>query len=536
VIGGLDDEFDEATETLAEDEVGLAARKWSRIEALVGADKRLDTVVSDLLAHFDARVTAIDGKAMIVCMSRRICAEVYARIVAARPAWHGDTDDTGAVKVIMTGSATDPEQMRPHIRSKARQEAIRNRMKDPADPLKIVIVRDMWLTGFDAPCMHTLYVDKPMKGHGLMQAIARVNRVFSNKPAGLIVDYIGIAAELKAALSHYSQTDQDQTGIDEAQSVAAFLDALDITRAQLHGFDYMHAIGAPGRERLAVWSDALEFILAKDQAGEGASSKRFNDAVAALIKGYKLASGGPQATAHAEEVSFFVSVRSGLEKLKPTSGRGDHHSPDFAIQQLVNRAVASTEVVDILEACGFDRPDISVLSDAFMIELESMKHKNLAVEALKKLLNGEIASRTRTNVVRQEEFSSRLEQAIAKYHNRSVDALQILQELINIAKDLRNEPEDGLTDAERAFYDALANNSSAVDIMSNASLRIIATELVQTVRSNSGTDWWRRENVRAKMRVAVKKILLHHGYPPDLAKDAIKTVLRQAEALAAELS
>ena len=535
VAAAIDEEFDEATETLEEDQASAAARKWSRVEALVGADKRLDTVVADILTHFDGRLKAIDGKAMIVCMSRRICAEVYARIVAARPDWHGDTDDTGSVKVIMTGNATDPEQMRPHIRSKSRQEAIRNRMKDPTDPLKIVIVRDMWLTGFDAPCMHTLYVDKPMKGHGLMQAIARVNRVFRNKPAGLIVDYIGIASELKNALAHYSQTDQDQTGIDEAAAVGAFLDALDVARAQLHGFSYRNAIGGSGPERLAVWTDALEFILAKDQKDEGAGTKRFNDAVAALVKGYKLASGSPQAMAHAEEVSFFSAVRSGLEKLKPTSGSGEHNTPDFAIQQLINRAVASTEVVDILEACGFDRPDISVLSDAFMLELEGMKHKNLAVEALKKLLNGEITSRTRTNVVRKEEFSLRLEQAIAKYHNRSVDAIQILQELINIAKDLRQEPEDGLTPEERAFYDALAQNSSAVDIMSNESLRIIATELVQTVRSNSGTDWWRRENVRAKMRVAVKKILQRHGYPPDLAKDAIKTVLRQAEALAAEV-
>ena len=534
VASAIDDEFDEATETLEDDQVSAAARKWSRVEALVGADKRLDAVVADILTHFDARVKAIDGKAMIVCMSRRICAEVYARIVAAQPDWHGDTDDTGAVKVIMTGNATDPAEMRPHIRSKSRQEAIRNRMKDPADPLKIVIVRDMWLTGFDAPCMHTLYVDKPMKGHGLMQAIARVNRVFSNKPAGLIVDYIGIAAELKNALSHYSQTDQDQTGIDEAAAVGAFLDALDVVRAQMHGFDYMHAVGASGADRLAVWRDALEFILAKDQTEEGAGTKRFNDAVAALVKGYKLASGSPQATEHAEELAFFSAVRAGLEKLKPTSGHSANHAPDFAIQQLVNRAVASTEVVDILEACGFDRPDISVLSDSFMLELEGMKHKNLAVEALKKLLNGEIASRTRTNVVRKEEFSARLEKAIAKYHNRSVDALQVLQELINIAKDLRNEPEDGLTSEERAFYDALAQNSSAVDVMSNENLRIIATELVQTVRNNSGTDWWRRENVRAKMRVAVKKILQRHGYPPDLAKDAIKTVLRQAEALAAE--
>lgn len=536
VASSLDDDFDEATETLEENQADAAAKKWSRVEALVGADKRLDTVVADILTHFDARIKAIDGKAMIVCMSRRICAEVYARIVAARPDWHSENDDGGVVKVIMTGNATDPAALRPHVRSKTRQEAIRNRMKDASDPLKIVIVRDMWLTGFDAPCMHTLYVDKPMKGHGLMQAIARVNRVFKNKPAGLIVDYIGIASELKNALSHYSQNDQKQTGIDEAAAVGAFFDALDIARAQFHGFDYLHILSAPPADRIRFIPAALDFVLAKDRDEESAGVKRFTDAVAALIQGYKLASGSPQATAHAEEVAFFSAIRASLEKLQPASGQPANQTPDFAIQQLVNRAVASTEIVDILEACGFDRPDISMLSDAFMLELQGMEHKNLAVEALKKLLNGEIASRTRTNIVRKEEFSSRLEQAIAKYHNRSIDALQILQELINIAKDLREEPEDGLSSAERAFYDALAQNESAVDVMSNDQLRVIATELVLTMKSNSGADWWRRENVRAKMRVAVKKLLQKHGYPPDLASEAIKLVLKQAEALAAEVN
>ncbi|TKA97715.1 type I restriction endonuclease subunit R [Cereibacter changlensis] len=534
VAATLDEEFDEATEMLAEDQANATARKWARVEALVGADRRVETVVQDILTHFDARLEAMDGKAMIVCMSRRICAEVYERIVSSRPDWHGDTDDTGRVKVVMTGSATDPASLRPHIRSKSRQEAIRGRFKDPADPLKVVIVRDMWLTGFDAPCMHTLYVDKPMKGHGLMQAIARVNRVFRDKPAGLVVDYIGVAAELKAALAHYSQTDQAQTGIDEAEAVAALLDALDVARVQFHGFDYSAALqGSPG-ERLAVLPGAIEHILAMDN-GAGAGAKRFHDAVAALVRGYKLASGSPQSLEHAEEVAFFAAVRSSLVKLEVGDRRNAGDS-DFAIQQLINSAVASTEVVDILEACGFDRPDISVLSEEFMLELQNMQHRNLAVEALKKLLNGEISARTRTNVVQKEAFSSRLEQAIARYHNRSVDALQVLQELIALAKDLRNEPPDGLNAAERAFYDALAQNESAVEIMSNEELRVIATELVTTVRNNSGVDWWKRENVRAKMRVAIKRILNRHGYPPDLASEAVKLVLRQAEALATAIA
>ena len=528
IAATLDEDFGEATEMLAEEQASATAKKWARVEALVGADQRLDTVVRDILTHFDARLVAMDGKAMIVCMSRRICAAVYERIVAARLDWHGDTDETGCVKVVMTGAATDPAALQPHIRSKARQEVIRGRFKNPADPLRLVIVRDMWLTGFDAPCMHTLYVDKPMKGHGLMQAIARVNRVFRDKSAGLVVDYIGIAAELKAALAHYSQTDQAQTGIDEAEAVAAFLDALDVARTQFHGFDYSAALHGTPSQRLAVLPGAIEHVLSRERDGK---AKRFHDAVAALVNAYKLASGSPQAIDHAEEVAFFAAVRSSLGKLTVGGGRDDGGT-DFAIQQLINSAVASTEVVDILQACGFDRPDISVLSDAFMAELQAMQHRNLAVEALKRLLNGEISARTRTNVVQQEAFSARLEQAIARYHNRSVDALQVLQEMIALAKDLRNEPEDGLNPAERAFYDALAQNESAVQVMSNVELRVIATELVTTIRNNAGVDWWKRDNVRAKIRVAIRRILARHGYPPDLASEAVKLVLRQAEALA----
>jgi len=535
VAGQLDEEFEDLTEDLEEDAATKAARKWSRVEALVGADKRLDAVVSDILSHFDGRVQAMDGKAMIVCMSRRICVEVYNRIVAARPDWHGDTDDTGAVKVVMTGNATDPAGFQPHVRSKTRQEVIRNRTKAPDDPLKIVIVRDMWLTGFDAPCMHTLYVDKPMKGHGLMQAIARVNRVFRDKPAGLIVDYIGIAADLKKALAHYSQPDQNNTGIDEREAVAAFLDALDVVRTQMHGFAYASAVGASPAERLAILPGAIDYILQKDRVGEGGGVKRFNDAAAALVKAFKLASGSHEAQDAAEEVAFFAAIRAGLDKMGRGSGSSSTANADLAIQQLLNKAVASTEVVDILEACGFDRPDISVLSEAFLMEIQGMEHKNLAVEALKQLLNGEIKARTRTNIVRNQEFSARLQQAIASYHNRSVDALQILQEMIELAKELQNEPEDGLSVTERAFYDALAQNNSAVEVMGNEELRVIATELVTTVQRNAGTDWWRRDDVRAKMRVAIRRILREHGYPPDLAKAAVKQVLKQAEAIAAAL-
>lgn len=320
--------------------------------------------------------------------------------------------------------------------------------------------------------------------------------------------------------------------MDEAEAVAAFLDALDVARTLMFGFDYALALGGTPKERLKTLGAAMEHLLAKSLADQGARLSRFHDAVVALVRGYKLASGSPQATVHAAEVAFFVALRGTLEKLDVGSKGRRTDASDFAIQQLVNNALASTEVVDILEACGFARPDISILSEEFMIELQTMTHKNLAVEALKKLLNGEISARTRSNVVKEEEFSKRLEQAIARYHNRSVDAVQVIQELIEIAKDLRNEPEDGLTVDERAFYDALAQNKSAVEVMSNEKLQVIAAELVRIVRSNAGPDWWRRENVRARMRVEVKKILARFGYPPDLAADAVRTVLKQAEALA----
>ena len=533
----IDEEFDEATETLEDDQKTATAKKWSRVEALVGAERRLDAVVEDILAHFEARLVSMDGKAMIVCMSRRICAEVYDRIVQARPDWHGDTDDEGAVKVVITGNATDPEQIRRHVRSKTRQKAIQTRFKNPQDPLKLVIVRDMWLTGFDAPCMHTLYVDKPMKGHGLMQAIARVNRVFRDKPAGLVVDYIGLATDLKSALAHYSQDDRAETGIDEREAVKALLDALDVAREHFHGFDYATALNGDAAARLKMLPLAVDHIIgkARAQAEDGdlaKACKPFTDAAAALTKAFKLAGGSPEANAHAVEVAFFIAVRSGLDKLDVAPSSRRSGSSDFAIEQLINRAVASTEVVDILEACGFDRPDISVLSDEFLLELQRMQQKNLAVEALKKLLNGEIGSRLRTNVVRQEEFSNRLSDAISRYHNRSVDVLQVIQELIELARDMKTEPEDGLNEQERAFYDALARNKSAAEVMSNEKLRIIAAALVTTVRNTSGADWWRRDNVRAKMRSAVRRILREFDYPPDLEAEAVKRIIRQAEAMA----
>jgi type I restriction enzyme R subunit len=518
-------------------------RKWSRLDALVGAGPRLDKVVEDILQHFDARIEAMDGgKAMIVCMSRRICVEVYDRIVAARPDWHADEDGAGQVKVVMTGAAQDPAAFQPHIRSKARLEALRTRYRDPSDPFQLVIVRDMWLTGFDAPCMHTLYVDKPMKGHGLMQAITRINRVFRSKPSGLVVDYIGLAAELKSALKHYSNADRQQTGIDQGDAVHALLTQIDIMRSMFHGVDYMAAVRGTPQDRIRMLPVAIEHVLTLDVDGKppkdrSESKKRFMKAVAGLVKAFRIASGTPEAEELKDEVGFFTAVQAAIRKMDAGSRTGRTvEEADLAISQLLNRAVSSTEVVDILEAAGVDRPDIGVLSEEFLLGLQNTSHKNLAVEALKKLLNGEIRTRTRTNTTQKEAFSKRLQDAVARYHNRSVDALQVIRELIEIAKELQEEPEDGLSAEEVAFYDALAANDSARDLMGNEELRVIATELVTTVRQNAQVDWWRRDDVRKKMRVSIKRILRKHGFPPDLETDAIKKVVRQAEVLAEEVA
>lgn len=519
------------------------SRKWARVEALVGAAPRLDKVVADILQHFDARLEAMDGgKAMVVCMSRRICVEVYDRIIAARLDWHSDEDAEGTVKVVMSGSAQDPATMQPHIRSKARLETLRTRYRDPSDPFKLVIVQNMWLTGFDAPCMHTIYTDKPMKGHGLMQAVTRINRVFGVKAAGLVVDYIGLAADLKAALKHYSKADQSQTGINQGEAVHALLTQLDIMRAMFHGVDYMAAVHGTAQDRIRMLPVAIEHALTLPVDGKRpedrtASRKRFLKAAAGLLKAFRIASGTQEAADVKDEVGFFVAVQTAIRKMDASSSSGQStEDAELAVSQLLNRAVASTEVIDILAAAGLDKPNIAVLSEDFLLGLKAVKEKNLAVEALRKLLNGEIRTRTATNTTKKKAFSKMLEEAMARYHNRSVDALQVIQEMIDIARKLQEEPEDGLSPEEVAFYDALAQNDSAVALMGNEELRVIATELVNTVRSNASVDWWRKENVRTKMRVAIRRILKKHGFPPDLQADAIKKVVQQAEVLAQQVS
>ena len=541
----LDDEIEELTEEDAEGEQERLKRKWANVEAVVGAEKRLAMVANDLVEHFENRVVGMDGKAMIVCMSRRICVALYNNIIKLRPEWHSDDDESGEIKIVMTGAASDPKGWQRHIGGKARRELLAKRAKDPDDPLKLVIVRDMWLTGFDAPSMHTMYIDKPMRGHGLMQAIARVNRVFRDKPAGLIVDYIGIAQNLKSALGQYSGDDQQHAGIDEAEAVAVMLEKFEIVSDMFHGFNYRAGLTGTPQERLVALAGAIEWVLdmqqresARESTEEGKkrAHRRYKDAVLALSKAFALAAASDEAHEIRDEAGFFQTVRAALAKSTPGASKSSAER-DLAVQQIVSRAVVSTEIVDILQAAGLDTPDISILSDEFLAEVQGMEKKNLALEALRKLINGEIHSGSRVNVVQSRAFSDRLEEAIARYHTNAITTTEVLQELIELAKDIhaahRRGEDDGLSQEEISFYDALAQNESAVEVMGNDHLRVIAHELLNSLRSSASVDWQHRESARARMRILVKRILRKHGYPPDLQDAAVQTVLQQAEVLSA---
>lgn len=539
----IDEEVDALTEDDSELDQERFKKKWSTVEALVGSEKRLALIAEDLVTHFEDRVAAMDGKAMVVCMSRRICVKLYEQIIQLRPEWHSADDNEGVVKIVMTGAASDPADWQQHIGNKARRDHLAKRARNPKDPLKLVIVRDMWLTGFDAPCMHTMYVDKPMKGHGLMQAIARVNRVFRDKPAGLIVDYIGIAQNLKSALQQYSRKDQESTGVDESQAIAVMLEKYEIVTDMFHGYDYKTAMDGTPQQRLIMMAGAIEWILdmqqkwaAQETSKEGKKDahRRYQDAVLALSKAFALASGSDEARVIREEVGFFQAIRAAL--VKSASGSGiTVQERELAIQQIVSRAVVSTEIVDILASAGIKSPDISILSDEFLSEVQQMEKKNLALEALRKLINDGIRSRSKANVVQTKAFSERLEDAVARYHANAITTAEVIQELIELAKDIRNArqrgEESGLTDEEIAFYDALAENSSAVQVMGDEQLRVIAHELLVSLKENVTVDWAHRDSARARMRVLVKRILRKYGFPPDLQDSAVQTVLQQAEAL-----
>jgi type I restriction enzyme R subunit len=524
----LDAEFEEITEGEELTKKEKLKTKWAALEALVGDPKRIALVAADLVVHFEKRVEAMDGKAMIVCMSRRICVDLYNALIKLRPEWEAET-----LKVVMTGSAEDGPEWQQHIGNKQQRRDLANQFKDAKNPFKIVIVRDMWLTGFDAPCLHTMYADKPMQGHGLMQAIARVNRVFSNKPGGLVVDYLGLADQLKHALATYTESGgKGDPTFDTAQAIAVMLEKHGIACDLLHGFEWESLINNP-KKMLSALPAAREHILEQDDG-----KQRFVQVVTDLSRAFALCAASDEATAIRDEVSFFQAIQATLNKQRSASTKTPEQV-DAAIRQLVSKAITTdNQIIDVFTAAGLPKPNISILSDQFLAEVRGLKHKNVAAELLEKLLKDELKVRSKRNLVQSQVFSEKLKKTLNAYHNRAISTMQVIEELIKLAKDLdaatKRGENLGLTDDEVAFYDALATNDSAVQAMGDAKLKVIAAELISQVKKSVTIDWTLRESARAKIKVMVKRILNKHGYPPDLQEDAVKTVLAQAELLCAE--
>jgi type I restriction enzyme, R subunit len=534
VRAGLDEEVDDVTEGAEADAAERAKSRWARLEAVVGADERLDAVAQDIVEHWEARRSNLVGKAMVVCMSRRICVELYDRIVALRPDWHHDDPASGVVKVIMTGSAADPQAFQPHLHSKDTQRAIKARAKDPDDPLELVIVRDMWLTGFDAPPMHTMYLDKPMQGAGLMQAIARVNRTFRDKPGGLIVDYIGIAPNLRKALAEYSPTDRDQAGVPIEEMVAVMLEKHDVVRGILHGVAWSSDPSLPPNERLGQLWNVMDFVLADPDR-----KARFLDQTLALTKAFALCGTRDEALTIRDDVKMFADVRAAIAKLdREGAGPRDPGSAeiDTAIAQLVSEAVVSEGVIDVYAAAGIENPELSILSDEFLEGLVQGDRPNLQLELLRRLLNDEIRSQRRSNLVQARRFSELLDEAINRYTNRALSTAEIIAALVELAKEMREAKsragELGLAEAELAFYDAVCQNDAAILELGDDTLKAIAQALVKAVRESATIDWNLKESVRAGLRAKVKRLLARYDYPPDKEERAIELVLEQAELFA----
>lgn len=526
----LDDEVDELTEDEESDEAKVATlRRWAALEKIVGAPPRTQKIAADIVSHFENRQSVMDGKAMIVAMSRDICVHLYNAITQLRPEWHSDDPTQGAIKIVMTGSASDKAMLKPHIYSKKVRDDLEKRFKDPADPFKLVIVRDMWLTGFDAPCMQAMYIDKPMRGHNLMQAIARVNRVFKDKPGGLAVDYIGIANELKAALATYTQANgRGRPTIDAHEALAVLVEKMDVLHDMLHGVDY-------AAFRTQAWQ--LLPAVANHVLGEDDGKKRFADTVLAASKAFALCCTLEEALTHRDELAFLQAVKAALVKHDGANKALSDEQKEHALRQIISRAVVSDQVIDIFSAAGLKRPDISVLSDGFLEDVRHMQQRNLAVELLERLLKDQIKSRFKTNVVQSAKFSELLQQSLTRYRNRAVETAQVIEELIAMAKKFQAEAhrgmELGLNPDEMAFYDALATNDAAVRELGDDTLKKIAVELVVKLRGSVTVDWAKRETVRARLRVMVKTLLKRYKYPPDRQEDATDTVLSQAETLSA---
>lgn len=529
----VDTEYDEITEYQEYSQKERLKTKWARLEAIVGTQQRVQQIAKDIILHFEKREQAQEnegGKAMIVAMSRRIAIDLYKEIVALRPDWHSDDLMAGKIKVVITGASSDPPEWQKFIGTKASRETLAKRMKDKNDELKLVIVRDMWLTGFDVPSMHTMYIDKPMQGHNLMQAIARVNRVFKDKQGGLVVDYIGLAENLKKALAQYTESDKKTTGVDTEVASQVLLEKYDLIKELLHGHDYSKFFTGKPSEKMQAIVETMDYLI-------GLREDRKNDyiqLVTEMSRAYSLCATTDVAESLNIEVGFHKAVKAGLIKMISDDSKKKTTSQlDSELNQLISKAISSNEVVDILSSVGISKPNIAILSDEFLDEVKGMKQKNLAVELLNRLLKGSIRTFSRRNLVQSKKFSELLETAIRKYQNRAIETTQIIMELIELAKEIKETEKrgesTGLTPDELAFYDALADNESAREVMGEDILKQIARELTQSIKNNISIDWSIRENVQAKMRMTIKRLLKKHGYPPDKTAKAVDTVMEQTK-------
>lgn len=526
----IDEEFEEITEGQEDNDREKYKSKWSRLEAIVGSPNRIKQLAKDIVNHYEEKSKTIDGKAMVVCMSRRICVELYNAIVAIRPDWHSDDVNSGKIKVVMTGSAGDSDFLQPHIGGKQRRDTLAKRMKDNSDELKIVIVRDMWLTGFDVPSMHTMYIDKPMQGHNLMQAIARVNRVFKDKAGGVVVDYIGILESLKKALNQYTDSDKESTGIDTSAAVAIMLEKLEILRDMMHGLDYSAYMGQSQSARIRAITGGMNFILGKSEKEQ----KDFKQVATELAKAHSLCAATDQGKNVAFEVSYFKAVKASLVKLEVKgTPKKSKKEVEARVNQLLERSIISEEVIDVFDAMGLERPEVSILSEEFLQEVKALKHKNLALEMLKKLLEGNIKSMEKRNLIKSEKYSDKLKKALNKYRNQALTNAEVMEELIRMAREMKKSREEeddlGLSDDEVAFYDALTSEEIVKELMDDETLKKIANELTAAIKRNLTIDWAVRSNAQAGMRRIIKRLLKKYDYPPKQVKHALEVVMRQAE-------
>ncbi|MBV1821281.1 HsdR family type I site-specific deoxyribonuclease, partial [Bacteroidales bacterium MSK.15.36] len=526
----IDEEFEEITEGQEENEKEKNKSKWSRLEAVVGSPNRIKKLALDIVNHYEEKSKIIDGKAMIVCMSRRICVDLYDAIIKLRPDWHSDDLDKGKIKIVMTGSAGDEERLQKHIGGKQRRDTLAKRMKDNGDELKIVIVRDMWLTGFDVPSMHTMYIDKPMKGHNLIQAISRVNRVFKDKAGGVIVDYLGILESLKKALNEYTDNDRKNTGIDTSAAVMVMQEKLEILQNIMHEFDYSDYMGTSQVARIRAITGGMNFILGKPEKEQ----KEFKQIAVELAKAHSLCAATTEGRECALEVSYFKAVKASLTKLQEKKvQKKSKKEIEERVNQMLQRSIISEEVIDVFDVMGMERPDISILSEEFLEEIKNIKYKNLAAEMLKKLLEGNIKTMERKNLVKSEKFSEKLKKALNKYRNQAITNVEVIEELLKMAKEMKkdaeNEKDLGMNEDEIAFYYALTADDAVKQFMEDDVLKKIAHELTRAIRRNVTIDWSVRKSAQAGMRRIIKRLLKKYDYPPEQAKNALKTVMRQAE-------